>query len=424
MIVPGRRGAAAQAWLVAALLTFVSVTAAGQEPVGGSCSVCHEAMPDERLSAPAKLYAADIHAQRGFGCVACHGGDTSVMGPDAMDPARGFIRRLDGRTLLTVCGRCHSSAEFMRHYNPSLRVDQVAEYQSSVHGRRLVRNGDTLVATCKSCHPPHRVRPPSDPRSSVHPLNVATTCGACHANTGRMRTYGIPTDQMARYRTSVHWQALSVRGDLSAPTCNDCHGNHGAAPPGVSWVGNVCGQCHAMMADRFRQSRHAEAFAAQGIPGCSVCHGNHDIRQVSNRLLGLGEGAVCARCHNSGDAGGRAAVAMRQLLDSLEGRYGAALELLQRAKEAGMEVSQAQFELEGAQNARVAARTAVHAFRLDSVRAQVATGLVVSEAGVVAGRRALADLDFRRAGLVVSVAIIIALIAGLVLKIRQIERRS
>jgi cytochrome c553 len=25
-----------------------------------------------------------------------------------------------------------------------------------------------------------------------------------------------------------------VRGDLSAPTCSTCHGNHGATPPGVA----------------------------------------------------------------------------------------------------------------------------------------------------------------------------------------------
>ena len=424
MIARGRRRAVARSWLVAAVLVVVSGTAAGQEPVGGSCGACHEAMPDERLSAPAKLYATDVHAQRGFGCIACHGGDTSAVGLEGMDPAKGFIGRPEGRTLLAVCGRCHSSAEFMRRYNPALRVDQVAEYQSSVHGQRLVRYGDTLVATCRNCHPAHRVRPPSDPRSSVHPLNVSATCGACHGDAGRMRAYRIPTDQLEKYRRSVHFRMLAEQGDLSAPTCNDCHGNHGAAPPGVSWVGNVCGQCHAMMAEKFRLSRHAETFAAQGIPGCAACHGNHEIQAAANTMLGLGEGSVCARCHTATDAGGRTAVVMRRLLDSLETRFGAAERLLRRAEEAGMEVSQARFELEGAQNARVASRTAVHAFQLDSVRTEVVRGLEVSEAGVVAGERALADLNFRRGGLAVSVAIIVALIAGLVLKIRQLERRG
>src|SRR6266540_7241295 len=33
-----------------------------------------------------------------------------------------------------ICGRCHSDAQFMKRYNPALRVDQVAEYATSVHG--------------------------------------------------------------------------------------------------------------------------------------------------------------------------------------------------------------------------------------------------------------------------------------------------
>jgi hypothetical protein len=38
--------------------------------------------------------------------------------------------------------------------------------------------------------------------------------------------------------------------------------------------------------------------------------------------------------------------------------------------------------------------------------------------------RALKDLQFRRKGLAVSVVIILALIAGLVLKIRQVDRNA
>jgi bacterioferritin-associated ferredoxin len=338
-----------------------------------------------------------------------------------MDPTRGFIGRPRGRTLLNVCGRCHSSAEVMRRYNPALRVDQVTEYLSSVHGQRLTRMGDTLVATCSSCHPAHQVRPPSDPRSSVHPLNVAATCGACHADANRMRPYGIPADQLARYQRSVHWRLLSEAGDLSAPTCNDCHGNHGAAPPGVSWVGNVCGQCHATIADRFRESRHAQAFTAMGVPGCATCHGNHDIQDATLELLGLNDSAICKNCHVASDPGGITAVAMRQQLETLEARFDSARQLLARAERAGMEVSQARFDLDAAHNARIAARTAVHAFQLEAVRAEVDKGLAVSDSGVAAGHRALAELNFRRTGLAISVAIILALIGGLMLKIRELE---
>ena len=81
-------------------------------------------------------------------------------------------------------------------------------------------------------------------------------------------------------RRSVHWAAMTAKGDLSAPTCNSCHGNHGAVPPGVNWVGNVCGQCHTVQADLFKSSVHAKAFTEMGTPGCATCHENHAIRRA------------------------------------------------------------------------------------------------------------------------------------------------
>ena len=70
----------------------------------------------------------------------------------------------------------------------------------------------------------------------------------------------LPTSQLADYQKSVHYAALTRDNDLSAPTCNDCHGNHGAAPPGVGAVTNVCGTCHAVFAEKFATSVHAQIF--------------------------------------------------------------------------------------------------------------------------------------------------------------------
>jgi predicted CXXCH cytochrome family protein len=402
---------------------FAFQSAHAQEPDVDTCVACHGVLDDERLSAPVSRFSGDVHAARGFGCVACHGGDATAAGFESMDPSRGFVGRPRGRMLLDVCGRCHSDAGFMRRYNPSLRVDQVTEYLTSVHGQRLNQEGDTLVATCSSCHPAHNVRPPTDPQSSVHPLNVAGLCGTCHADPDYMASYDVPTNQLERYETSIHHRMLVEEGDLSAPTCNDCHGNHGAAPPGFSWVGNVCGQCHATMGELFRGSRHAETFTMLGVPGCATCHGNHAVVDATTAMLGVSEGAVCAQCHVPDDAGGTVAATMRQLIDSLDARFDSAHYLLDRAEQAGMEVSQAIFELEAANNARIGARTAVHGFDLVAVAADVEEGLVVTQSGIEAGDRALAERDFRRLGLAVSTIIILALIAGLVLKIREIDRR-
>jgi hypothetical protein len=407
--------------MVAAMAVAVgTATAQAQED---TCATCHLALGIEKLTKPAENYKADIHAVRGFGCVACHGGDATKMGPEAMDKAKGFLGKPTPAQVIEVCGRCHSDARFMRQYNPSLRVDQVAEYYTSVHGRRLKEQNDQKVATCASCHKPHLIRPPTDARSSVHPLHVADTCGGCHANAEYMAPYKIPTDQLAKYKKSVHYQLMTVKGDLSAPTCNDCHGNHGAAPPGISWVGNVCGQCHPVNAELFNKSRHAQVFVQMGTPGCATCHSNHEIVPTSDAMLGIGGNAICGTCHTPNDTGGKTAMAMRESIDKLRTDYEGANGILTSAERSGMEVSQPLFELNEAKTDLIKARASIHGFNLDGVKAQVKPGLEVSQKMRDRGLRALQELQFRRKGLAVSVLIIVALIVGLVMKIRRLEHK-
>jgi predicted CXXCH cytochrome family protein len=388
------------------------------------CAACHLEIGDDRLVKPAKDFPGDIHAAKGFGCVACHGGDGKADGMEAMDPGKGFIGKPDRKQLAQVCGRCHSDARFMKQYNPALRVDQVAAYATSVHGARLRELGDPKVATCASCHPAHSIKPPSDPGSSVHPLRVADTCGRCHGDAKYMAEYKIPTDQPAKYKKSVHAKAMVAKGDLSAPTCNDCHGNHGATPPGISWVGNVCGQCHTVMGELFAKSVHAKAFQQLGVPGCATCHDNHEIHPTSDAMLGVSPAAVCASCHDKNDKAGKAAEDMRASIDSLRVKVEQARTVLDRAEKAGMEVSQAQFDLNSAKGALVKARSAVHAFAAESVKKETEPGLAIATKAEAKGVRALEDLQFRRRGLAISAVISLALIAALVLKIRQIDRRD
>jgi predicted CXXCH cytochrome family protein len=236
-----------------------------------------------------------------------------------------------------------------------------------------------------------------------------------------MQSYGIATDQFDGYQRSVHWLALSKGGDRSAPTCNDCHGNHGAAPPGVASVANVCGQCHSVMAEYYANSRHSAAFEEMDVPGCVGCHSNHEVVVPGDTALSVAEGSICGQCHSEGDDGALMAAAMRGAIDSLHRGIFTAESLLTVAEHAGMEVSQAQFELESATSALLQARAAIHAFEPDSVNQHAGAGWEIAAAAITRGHAALENLRFRRVGLGISTGIILLLILGLVLKIRQIE---
>ncbi len=398
--------------------------AAEAKAADDTCATCHLALGVETLTKPAELYKDDVHAAKGFGCSACHGGDPTVMGLESMDRKKGYIGRPTPMQVVEVCGKCHSDAAFMRKYNPSLRVDQVTEYYTSVHGRRLKQQKDPKVATCSSCHTPHLIRPPNDSRSSVHPTKVADTCGACHANPSYMKEYKIPTDQVEKYKQSVHWKMIAQKSDLSAPTCNDCHGNHGAAPPGVSSVVNVCGQCHAVNFELFNKSAHSKIFARMGIPGCATCHGNHAILETSDAMLAAGEKSACATCHPPGSAGGALAANMLASIERLKASYDRSLAVLKSAEHAGMEVSQPLFELNEVKTALVKARAAIHGFDQAMLDKEISPGLKLSESAYARGLKALEELEYRRKGLAASVVVILALIVGLSLKIREIERKS
>ncbi len=401
-----------------ALLLLPMAIGAQAMPTSDDCRTCHLTLEDDQLSEPARSYEADVHAGAGFGCLACHGSG----GGSELDERSGFLSAPHRGEIPELCARCHSDPVFMRQYNPTLPVDQMLEYRTSGHGRRLLEEGDLEVATCVDCHPAHGILPASDPASSVHAANIIETCGRCHADPDLMRDRGLSVDQVDEYRSSVHGALLLEEGDLSAPVCNDCHGNHGAAPPGVGSVRNVCGQCHSVMADYFEESGHVSVFDAEGLPGCALCHEHHAVEPVSDQLLMDRSTQVCAECHEAADTLGGEFVRMAALLDSLDRMTARSRRTLEDAENRGMEVSEALFDLDEVSNVRTRARSAVHTFHAGPVEAAVSSGLEVTDRARDRGLEAMADHRSRRVGLGTASAIIVLLIAGLLLKIRDSER--
>jgi hypothetical protein len=408
------------AWFLLVALLFCGVQAAAQAQ--NTCLDCHGAL-DPPLQITEQQFTSDIHAQKGLTCASCHGGDPTKADMEAMSKAAGFRGKIERKNVPELCGRCHSDAAFMRQYNPSLRTDQLAQYKTSVHGK-LFAKGDTKVAVCIDCHGVHGLRPASDSRSKVHPLNIAQTCARCHADAAYMQGYSIPTDQFAKYRASVHHDALAVRGDLSAPTCSTCHGNHGAAPPGVDTVQNVCSKCHVFQDQMFEKSTHKVAFQSARLPGCVVCHSNHGITHPTDAKLGPGSEAVCMHCHAPGDICDQQRAAMLNGLTKLDDAVKAADRVLGVAESSGMEVSQARLDQDQARDALTKARVTIHSFKTELVEQDIQGGVKLAAKNLQAGRAALAERDYRREGLGVALIFIFMTVLGLFLYIRQIEQEA
>ena len=387
-----------------------------------SCVECHGAL-EGNLQAPTLSFPSDIHQHRGFSCVDCHGGNPNQDDPDAsMDRAHGFRGKIKRVDVPKLCARCHSDANLIHKHKPQQRVDQYAQYLTSVHGKRISA-GDEAAANCVDCHSVHDIREVKDPRAPVHPLRLPETCARCHASSSHMSDYKISTSQFEEYRKSVHWEALAKRGDLSAPSCASCHGNHGATPPQVSSVAAVCGTCHALFEDLYRKSPHQPVFAEMGMGGCVVCHSNHAVLKPSEQML-AGPEAVCSQCHDGDSAGGKAAVEMDGKMRSLESALQRSDEILTVARRSGMEVSEALLRQQEARESLVMARVAVHAFNVTQIALPVNEGLKISAETYQAGSDALKERRFRRVGLAFSLLTILVTMGGLWLTIRTIENKA
>jgi cytochrome c553 len=404
---------------VVLLLVLSACASLARAQTANTCLDCHSALdPPRRVSE--EQFAQDIHSQKGLTCASCHGGDPTRADMDAMNKAAGFRGKIERSQIPALCARCHSDGAFMRKYNPSLRTDQLSQYQTSVHGKLLAK-GDTKVAVCIDCHGVHGLRPSSDTRSNVHPLNVAKTCARCHADASYMKGHSIPTDQFEKYSTSVHHEAMAVRGDLSAPTCTTCHGNHGAAPPGVDSVQNVCSKCHVFQDQMYEKSSHKAAFQSAGLPGCVVCHGNHGITHPTDAKLGTGPQGVCMQCHSPGDSCDQARVTILANLTRLENEIKDSDRVLGVAESSGMEVSQARLDEDQARDALTKARVTIHSFQKDLVTKDIQEGLNITAKNLQAGKSALAERDYRRRGLGLALVFIFITVVGLFLYIRQME---
>ena len=417
--------------MLAAMALFAPSHASAQPaPAANTCLACHSTLTDAKLTTPAKLFSGpDVHRERGFACADCHGGDPAAADKArAHDAARGFKGVPTGQAQIATCARCHSDATLMRRFAPKQRVDQAAEYATSVHGKQLAA-GHTNVATCASCHGPHGIRLVSDAKSPVFPTNVAATCATCHADPRHMAEYKLPdgkplpTNQFADYQKSVHYNALTKGNDLSAPTCNDCHGNHGATPPGVGAIANVCGTCHAVFAQKFDTSVHKQIFDK----GCVECHSNHAVLKPSDAMLGVTGHGICTPCHTAedkGDKGAAAAETMRTQFEQLRGNIERSTELLARVKNAGIEVSDQELALREASTKLTLARTEMHGFEPAVVTPIIAEGTKIVSGVDAAGQKGVAELQFRRRGLAISLGAILLLVVALGLKVRQLDRRS
>jgi doubled CXXCH motif protein len=380
-----------------------------------------------------KNIVEDVHFRLGVSCAGCHGGDpTADFGHAFVKEWPEKDRQKNRAWVVQFCARCHSDPAKMHDFNPSLPTDQFAKFKDSPHGRTLLEKHDDRAPTCVSCHGVHGIRPAKDPQSKVYAQRVPETCGACHADAkimaGFTRADGspLPTTQLAEYRESVHGRALLVRGDLGAPACNTCHGNHAASPPGVAQVSRSCSLCHSANSSLFDGSKHKQAFDQHNWPECGQCHSNHAIAKTHDSMLGTGPGQLCGDCHREHARDNpdciKTAQYFHDTITQLDQARTRLIAVSEKFAARGLDVEPINNQLTELGDALKKSRTYVHSFSRNTFQQVAAPGeeaLKRSDALIV---KAGQEFKFRQIGLVVSIALIGVLMLAIYFKLRQMEK--
>ncbi len=399
------------------ILTNNSLASTDSQKFIDECVRCHienEIMPEH-------YSIDDIHWQVGLSCSGCHGGLPNEKDEQlAMSKENGFIGIPDKKDIPKFCGKCHSNIEKMRLFQARISTDQVSQYYSSLHGQKLKKE-DLQVATCTDCHSTHSILPASDTRSTVNAFKIPSTCNNCHGDAKLMGKYNLKHTQYEDYSKSVHGMALLENRDNGAPACNDCHGNHGAKPPGVESISHVCGSCHINNMNYFNDSPKAQIFSEMDINACEQCHGYHLIQKADDEMLNVTSSSTCSDCHSKGDEGYIAADMMYLEIRKLSSLFDSIKAKSDEINIMGMNNIEIEYELKNIWQNLIHARTLIHTFDTSKVFEKTKQGINASFDALRLADQEETDYSERRLGYGIATLILILLAITLFWKIKSLN---
>lgn len=105
-------------------------------------------------------------------CTSCHG-EHNIQRHELPDS------KVSVTNVTSTCSDCHDAMGVASKYG--IKSDRAATFEDSFHGMAQMMASKT-VANCSSCHGFHDIRSSDDPKSSIYPENIPTTCGkdGCH----------------------------------------------------------------------------------------------------------------------------------------------------------------------------------------------------------------------------------------------------
>ncbi len=309
------------------------------------CGNCHD---DAQLDFDASIHGQALNRNAPYApaCSDCHGVH-DILSPDSPE-SKAYRMNVP-----VLCGGCHREGAPVANTYEITEHNILENYSQSIHGEGLFQKGLVVTATCIDCHRAHMILPHTEPRASISPRNIATTCMQCHSKIEAVHTSvirgelwetkpgAIPacTDCHLPHKVRKERTALTI----SDRDCLKCHGEADVhkivgsdtlslyvdkAEISVSVHRNIpcvkchsdvdvsmhrpcttsgrvdCSSCHAKISEEYFASGHGEAYARgeSAAPYCTTCHGDHDTMAHDvdeSPTFRASVPTLCGDCHRS-----------------------------------------------------------------------------------------------------------------------------
>lgn len=277
-------------------------------------------------------------------CASCHTAHMILPHTDA----RSSISR---RNIAATCTKCHAEIEAVHR-----KVIKGEMWEKQAHvlpacvdchqphkARRVFYDQGMADADCMRCHGESSIRSTLDGRSLTVNLNevkgsrhAKVACSQCHSQVNASRTRSCETitqkvdcaachaEAGQLYQKSTHG-ILLARNDPNAPTCKECHGQHGVlgrpdpkSPIFPTNIPSLCGRCHREgqkaavrytgveheIIEHYSESIHGKGLLKSGLTvtaTCTDCHTAHHVLPIQDSTSSVNPANVpntCGRCHH------------------------------------------------------------------------------------------------------------------------------
>lgn len=276
------------------------------------CRACHT--PEQLAGRP--VHAGLLRKEAGGEvaiCTECHDAHAAA----AVTGGKSFASEKQ------YCMSCHQYALSLACRNGDkipLKVD-IAALETNAHAQ--IRCSDCHYGFSSEEHPKRAFRSRRD-----YTIASSESCRRCHF------------DKYTKTLDSVHYSILS-RGNLSAPVCIDCHGDHGVARVSHGVRGRMvttqkCRRCHEAIYEVYARSVHGKALINeqnQDVPICIDCHTAHDIKNPLALDYHERIPQMCGNCHANPTIAGKYGLSTDVLKTYLSDFHGVTLGFYKKQRE-------------------------------------------------------------------------------------------